>query len=394
LLTCLFRWTKALLALDHGDRELTWTLVTFRAFALAADDPVDPAQSGLHGLAGSMANEYPNWQIRAIDLEDEEHLEAQPLVGIVPGPHGFPLARRHGQWRVQRLANCQVIASSVPRYKAGGVYLVIGGAGGLGEMFSEHLIRTFRAQMVWLGRRPANEVIEAKLDRLAALGPRPHYVVADAADEQGLRAAYAEVRRRFGRVDGVVHSAVGDLDSSLATMTEESFRSVLSAKIDVCVQIDRVLCQEALDFVIFFSSMVSFTRDHGKSGYAAGSLFKDAFAHELARRVPGAVKVMNWGWLGQVGIANAIPDAARKRLERQGVRAISPDEAMDALSRLLASPLQQLGCISETKDAAFLLGSLSAQASLVLPSMKSSFLGGLVERLDNLSSHGAEMSMN
>jgi hypothetical protein len=53
-----------------------------------------------------------------------------------------------------------------------------------------------------------------------------------------------------------------------------------------------------------------------------------------------------------------------------------------------------LGCISETKDAAFLLGSLSAQASLVLPSMKSSFLGGLVERLDNLSSHGAEMSMN
>ena len=41
--------------------------------------------------------------------------------------------------------------------------------------------------------------------------------------------------------------------------------------------------QEALDFVVFFSSLQSFSKAAGQSNYAAGCTFKDAFASRLAK---------------------------------------------------------------------------------------------------------------
>ncbi|MDK2598870.1 KR domain-containing protein [Bacillus stercoris] len=59
------------------------------------------------------------------------------------------------------------------KYKHGGVYVVIGGAGGIGEAWSEYMIRTYQAQIVWIGRRKKDAAIQSKLDRLALLG-QPH----------------------------------------------------------------------------------------------------------------------------------------------------------------------------------------------------------------------------
>ena len=54
-----FRLIKALLARGHGGHELDWTLVTTLAQAVHSRDPVNPVHAALHGLAGSMAKEYP-----------------------------------------------------------------------------------------------------------------------------------------------------------------------------------------------------------------------------------------------------------------------------------------------------------------------------------------------
>ncbi|WP_146738244.1 KR domain-containing protein, partial [Bacillus tropicus] len=79
-----------------------------------------------------------------------------------------------------------------------------------------------------------------------------------------------------GKVRGIIHSAIVLSDRSFANMEEDQFRASLSAKTDVSLQIARVAEGEPLDFLLFFSSMMSFQKAPGQSNYAAGCTFKDA----------------------------------------------------------------------------------------------------------------------
>ena len=139
-------------------------------------------------------------------------------------------------------------------YKSGGVYVVIGGAGGIGEAWSEYMIRTYQAQIIWIGRREKNQAIQAKIDRLGNLGPAPHYIAADATDLKALQQAYKEIKQRYLKINGVIHSTIVLKDQSLAEMEEVQFRDGLSAKVDVSVRMAQVFQEEPLDIVLFFSS--------------------------------------------------------------------------------------------------------------------------------------------
>ena len=90
-------------------------------------------------------------------------------------------------------------------------------------------------------------------------------------------------------------------------MDEAGFRAAFSAKVDVAAAMARVFRQEPLDFVLFFSALTGFFKPEGQSNYAAGCTFQDALAHRLAQEWTStdgrpAIKVMNWGYWGHVGV--------------------------------------------------------------------------------------------
>jgi len=195
--------------------------------------------------------------------------------------------------------------------------VVIGGAGGIGEAFSEYLIRKYGARMIWIGRREKDVEIEAKIRRLGEVGEVPMYIAADARDYEALRGAYEEIKRKYERIHGVVHSALVLRDRSLGKMEEEEFREGLRAKADVSVRMAQVFGGEELDWMMFFSSMQTFSKAAGQSNYAAGCTFGDAVAGWLRGRAGYEVKVMNWGYWGSVGAVSGAE--YRKRMEEAGV---------------------------------------------------------------------------
>ncbi|WP_437624450.1 SDR family NAD(P)-dependent oxidoreductase [Sorangium sp. So ce1151] len=341
----LFRLIKALLSRGYGERPLGLTAITWQAQAVVGDDAVDSTHASVHGLVGSLAKEYDGWKIRLVDLQwaSVDVLTAaltEAMERLPPDPRGDAWAYRGGAWYRQKLAPCQLGEAQEPPYRRGGVYVVIGGAGGIGHVFSKHLVERYRAQVVWIGRREPNADIQAKIDELSALGPEPAYVRADAADRAELERAYASIKARYGQIHGVVHSAVTLLDGRLAEMDEARFKAALSAKADVCVRIAQVFAEEPLDWVLFFSSAQSFSKVAWQSNYAAGCTFEDAFAHQLGRQWPCAVKVMNWSYWGSVGVAAS--DADRARLAQFGVGSIEPEEGLPALDRLMGGPSSQV----------------------------------------------------
>ncbi|WP_230646936.1 SDR family oxidoreductase, partial [Bradyrhizobium sp. Leaf401] len=275
-----FRMIKALLELGYDKRTLGWTVITTGSQAVRRDDDVNPSHASVHGLFGTVAKEYAQWQIRLVDLPPDGTWPLAELSGLPADPEGNAWAYRERQWYRQRLVPSRLSSGRSPSlYKQGGVYVVIGGAGGIGEAWSEYMIRSYQARIVWIGRRKKDEAVQAKLDRLAALGVEPAYIEADAGDEASLTRAYETIKARHGQIHGVVHSALVLRDKSLANMDEATFVAALSAKVDVSVRMAQVFGREALDFVLFFSSMQSFSRAAGQSNYASGCNFADAFAH-------------------------------------------------------------------------------------------------------------------
>ncbi|MCX8131566.1 MAG: SDR family NAD(P)-dependent oxidoreductase [Clostridia bacterium] len=341
----LYNVIKALLTLDYGTRDLGWSIITIRTQPINERDKADPTHAGIFGLIGSMAKEYPNWKTRLVDLESAG--EWPPDIFTLPQDmKGGLLVYRNKNWHQQRLLPFSPAQMKQNHFKCGGVYVVIGGAGGVGEAWSEYMIRTYKAQIIWIGRREKDTDIRAKLDRLAGLGPTPSYITADATDINSLQQAYEEIKRKHSLVNGVVHSAIVLSDQSLAKMEAKQFRAVLSSKIDVSVNLARVFHEEPLDFVLFFSSFNSFAKAAGQSNYAAGCTFKDAFANRLSMEWPCAVKTINWGYWGSVGIVAS--EDYQERMAQAGIGSIEPPEAMEALENLMSGPINQVALVKTT----------------------------------------------
>ncbi|HET8774719.1 MAG TPA: type I polyketide synthase, partial [Thermoanaerobaculia bacterium] len=335
-----FRTIKALLQLGYANKKLRWTLVTGRTQRITDAEPVHPAHAGIVGLVGSLAKECAHWDLRLLDVDSLASVSARECLSLPFDKQGDALAHRHGEWFRQALAVVSGLPQPEPAYRRNGVYVVIGGAGGIGAVFSRYMIERYQAHMIWIGRQSYSAAIEEKINALAPLGPAPLYLSADAADPAALAEARRTILEIHPTIHGVVHSAIVLRDQSLARMDEATFRAGFSAKVDVSVNMDRVFGEDALDFMLFFSSIISVIKSPGQSNYAAGCTFKDAFAHRLQQQRAHAVKIMNWGYWGQVGV---VADESHNRLMRQlGIGSIEPDEGMASLQLLLGSGMRQL----------------------------------------------------
>ncbi|WP_424216094.1 SDR family NAD(P)-dependent oxidoreductase (plasmid) [Streptomyces sp. BI20] len=342
-----FRTVKALLATGHETRPLGVTLVTRGALPGRADEAPRPAQAALHGLFGSLEQEYGHWTVRRVDLDDSG--DGVAFADLPARTPGGPWVRRSGQWLTRRLAPCVTAPAATAPYREGGVYVVVGGAGGLGEAWTRHVVDRHGARVVWLGRRPSDPDIEARLRAVRGRG-EVSYLTADATDPEALRAAREEIVARYGRIHGVVHCALVLRDRSLAGMSEAEFRAALAAKADTSVAMARVFAREPLDFALFFSSLQSFTPAAGQANYAAGCAFADSYAHLMAEELGCPVKVMNWGWWGSIGSVSS--PFHRRGMARWGLESIEPPEAMAALDTLLTGPQPHLGFVRLSDPAA------------------------------------------
>ncbi|MBN2441654.1 MAG: SDR family NAD(P)-dependent oxidoreductase [Spirochaetales bacterium] len=343
----IFRIIKSLLSLGYQSKDLGWTVLTTQTQPIHKNDPVNPAHASIQGLIGSMAKEYSNWKVRIIDLEAANEWPVDDIFRIPAHPQGELLVYRNRQWYLQKLIQIQLSRTDHKLYRENGVYVVIGGAGGIGEVWTEYMIRNYKARIIWIGRRAKDDSIQAKIDTLGSLGPAPRYISADAADLEAFSRAYDEIIEEYKEVNGVIHSAIVLLDQSLLKMEEDRFKAGLSAKIDVSVRMAQVFRKSSLDFVMFFSSINSFEKPAGQSNYASGCTFKDAFAHQLALEWPCTIKVMNWGYWGSIGIVAS--EEYKERMAKIGLGSIEPPEGMEALEKLMAGPIQQVGLIKTTK---------------------------------------------
>jgi acyl transferase domain-containing protein/SAM-dependent methyltransferase/acyl carrier protein len=345
-----FHLVKAMLAAGYGDKTLTWTVVTTEVEAVHSQEQTNPTHASVHGLMGSVANEYASWIVRLIDLPESGNWPWEDVFAVQASPYRNALVYREGCWYRQRLLPYRLVNDLSTTFSAGEVCVIIGGHGGIGSAWSEVLLRRSRVQLVWIGRRTMDDTLQSQLDRLAELGPAPVYISADATDRQQLDRARSTILQRFGRIDGLVHAAMVLQDHSLANMTEDVFEAALRPKIDVCVRLAQVFGKDALRFVLFFSSCNAFIKSAGQSNYVAGCTFKDSFARRMASEWPSRVRIINWGYWGTVGAATS--ERYQSLMARKGLGSIELPGATRIVDELLCGRVVQMAYLRTTQHSA------------------------------------------
>lgn len=336
----LLRIVRTLVDAGRAEDALTLKLVADGAVATAPDEPVRPHAAALVGLSRTVAAEYPDWRVACLDVgTSEQHVEDVAAALASEDAAERLVALRDGRRLVRAFEPLTLPRSGSP-FRERGVYVVLGGAGGIGSTLSLHLARTARARLVWIGRRPEDNEIRRRAAAVAAAGGEVAYLRADAANAEELTAAIAEARLRFGAITGAFHAAMTLDDMFLRDMDVADLDRVLAAKVAGAVNLHRALEGDPLDFLAFFSSAVSFVDSAGQGNYAAASTFEDAYALHLRRTGAVHALVINWGYWGSVGaVAN---DYHRVRLAADGVGSIEPPAAMTALERALAAGVEQV----------------------------------------------------
>jgi len=333
-----FRVVKALLGAGHADRPLGLTWLTHRAHAAHHAERSDPTHAGIAGLVGSLAKEHPRWKVRAADVRDYDAATLDAVLGLPADPDGDTRLFRNGQWLSQRLMTMTPSAPARRGLRRDGVYVIAGGAGGLGVAISEYLIREYGAQAIWLGRRAKDARIEAAIAGLSSPASAPHYVQADATSRASLRDARDAIERRFGEVHGVIQSALVFSGASIAKTTEAQLRAVLAAKVDVSVNLMEAFRGPSLELALFLSSINSYLKAMGQASYAAACTFLDAFAVSAARGYGCEAKVVNLGYC-----FNNVEDGdSRGAAVSKAIEFIRREELMAGIETLVAGEMSQM----------------------------------------------------
>jgi len=307
-------------------QSLQWLVLSRRSLQVGGEAVLSPLAALALGPVRVLPNEFPGWRTRALDIDENTNAAAvvREIAGLAHGNETVVALR--GRSRFVQSFQQRPADVAQGRQRAGGIYLITGGTGGLGLVAAQALAQSLPEKqaaditLVLLARRPLPErqyweqlitdgaPETSALQKLIALEQQGTRVVlrsGDIANEAAMRDLAASIKAEFGTLSGIVHTAGVIDDSLLLTKDFDSVIKVLAPKVKGTQVLDRVFDTAALDFVVLYSSTSAFAGLPGQIDYAAANAFLDAFAHY--RNEQGAnYFAVNWPAWRQAGMAASL----------------------------------------------------------------------------------------
>ncbi|WP_144205762.1 type I polyketide synthase [Mycobacterium tilburgii] len=295
----------------------------------------------------AVAQEYPGVRYRAFDLFEpgrprmhEWMLELARLfdAGVLrPLPvTTFDVRRARSALRyLSQARHIGKVVLTLPGACTSGTVLITGGTGMAGSTLARHLVTRHGVRnLVLLSRRGPDAESAALAAELEATGARVNVVACDVADRDALAAVIAGIPAQFP-LSAVIHAA-GVLDDAMVTsLTPERIDAVLRAKVDAAWNLHELTRELDVSAFVMFSSMAGLVGSSGQANYAAGNTFLDGLAaHRRAHGLPAIS--LAWGLWDQASVMTGGLDAADlARLSRDGILALSSEEAMELFDTAL-----------------------------------------------------------
>jgi NAD(P)-dependent dehydrogenase (short-subunit alcohol dehydrogenase family)/acyl carrier protein len=224
-----------------------------------------------------------------------------------------------------------------------GSYLITGGFGGFGLATARWLVEQGARHLTLAGRSGAGtEEARRIVDALRQSGVSVHEARVDISDAGQTRRLIRDIQSR-APLKGVFHAAGALADGRLMEMDESAFKRTLDPKAVGAWNLHRATRSIPLDYFILYSSVSGLIGNIGQANYAAANVFLDALASYRRTRGLPAISV-NWGAIREVGMAARDP-ALLEFLERMGLRALPPGQALAGMKQVMERNPTQIGLI-------------------------------------------------
>ena len=185
-------------------------------------------------------------------------------------------------------------------WKEQGVYLITGGAGGLGLIFAKEIAHKVKdATLILTGRSLLGVDRKGQLKELESMGARIEYKQVDVTQKMAVTDLVNSIMEDFGSLNGIIHSAGVVRDNFILKKTNDEFIEVLAPKVTGLMNLDQASKDLSLDFFILFSSGAGAFGNPGQADYATANAFMDAYAqyrNQLAalKERQGQTLAINW----------------------------------------------------------------------------------------------------
>ncbi|GAA2253765.1 hypothetical protein GCM10010430_41890 [Kitasatospora cystarginea] len=299
-----------------------------------------PWLGGLSGMLRTARMEHPKLLTQWIELDDAPRPAelAERLRCDGADVDEEAVRYRGGRRQVSHWREIPTPAPETP-WRDGGVYLLTGGAGGLGALFAQDIAHRVQSPtLVLCGRSPAGPAQEELLTALRASGAKADYRVLDVADRTEVLQAVRDIEAEHGTLHGIVHAAGVLRDGFVARKSAADLREVFAAKVSGLRNLDEATAGTSLDCFVGFSSMAAFG-NVGQADYAAANGFMDGFAAHRESLVAqgsraGRTLMVNWPLWEEGGMG--ADTSTLGLLESVGMRPMRASVGIDALNRAWA----------------------------------------------------------
>jgi amino acid adenylation domain-containing protein len=303
----------------------------------------DSLLEGLGGLLRCAAMEHRNLSCQLVAVDNDDNLAARLAIDAACATEQNTIRYRQGRRLVRSWGEVfPKTGTDQSSWKQDGVYLLTGGAGGIGLHVAEAIAASGIRPSLWLtGRSHLKPDVEQRLKDLEAMGATVHYRRIDVTSRDAVADLLAEIDVIDGHLDGVFHGAGITRDGLLATKDEGTLREVLAPKVTGTHILDEALGNRPLDFLVLFASAAGALGNPGQSDYAAANAFIDRFVSLRNARVAagachGRTIAIDWPYWRDGGMH--MDARTIETMEREaGVRPLETAPAIAALTAILSA---------------------------------------------------------
>ncbi|MGQ4677947.1 SDR family NAD(P)-dependent oxidoreductase [Paenibacillus polymyxa] len=306
--------------------------------------------SGLSGLLKTSRIEHPKLVGQLIELEQDK--APNTIIDILKENSWSPgdIQIRYGKGKRWIFSWNEIPFSpetaDMP-WKENGVYLITGGAGGLGLIFAKEIAnKVHNVVLILTGRSALDEGKRAEIKKLESLGARIAYKQADVTREQVVADLIRGIEAEFGSLNGIIHSAGVIRDNRILQKNSEEMLEVLAPKVLGVVNLDQASKHLPLDFFIMFSSVAGGLGNQGQADYSTANAFMDAYARYRStltgsQQRQGQTLSINWPLWKEGGMH--IDEETEKLVKQHtGMGSISTSSGIQALYRAMLTDANQV----------------------------------------------------
>ncbi len=313
-------------------------VVTRDAQHVTDADTVAPNQSCLWGFGRAAALELPQVWGGLADVSEGTPEEWSHFINLVATSHQSAIREDQIALRDQAIYVPRLVRQDEQRtvaplnLRSDATYVVTGGLGSIGLEIAGYLAAQGAKHVVLTSRRGPSDTAQQRISALTdQYDCEFRIVTADIADEQDVTRLLATVAAQLPQLAGIVHAA-GELGTTpLSNLDDAEIDRVFAGKVWGAWHLSEAIADLQLDFFISTSSIASIWGGFGQTAYGAANAFLDGLAWRMRANGTHGTSVNFGPW--STGMADA---ESRARLDRRGVRTLSPADALAGLADVVA----------------------------------------------------------